>query len=77
MPEPAELNRTAGPAGFRRSWHTKLPLAWLIVAALFLITSLTAYLVDLAVHPNMMLTWYDLNVYNDAGLITRQLPSIL
>jgi len=77
VPEPAELNRTAGPAGFRRSWHTKLPLAWLIVAALFLITSLTAYLVDLAVHPNMMLTWYDLNVYNDAGLITRQLPSIL
>ncbi len=24
-----------------------------------------------------MLNWYDLNVYNDAGLITRQLPSIL
>ena len=49
----------------------------LILAALFFALSLTAYLVDQAVHPHSVLTWYDLNVYNDAGLITRQLPSIL
>ena len=44
---------------------------------LFFALSLTAYLVDQAIHRNALLTWYDLNVYNDAGLITRQLPSIL
>src|SRR5260221_150207 len=48
-----------------------------ILAALFFALALTAYLVDQAVHPRGVLTWYDLNVYNDAGLITRQLPSIL
>jgi alpha-1,2-mannosyltransferase len=49
----------------------------LILAALFFALSLTAFLVDQAVHTHSVLTWYDLNVYNDAGLITRQLPSIL
>ena len=48
-----------------------------ILAALFFLLSLTAFLVDQAVHRHAVLTWYDLNVYNDAGLITRQLPSIL
>ena len=47
------------------------------MAALFFLLSLTAFLVDQAVHRHAVLTWYDLNVYNDAGLITRQLPSIL
>ena len=51
--------------------------AGLVLAALFFALSLTAYLADQAVHPHAVLTWYDLNVYNDAGLITRQLPSIL
>jgi alpha-1,2-mannosyltransferase len=54
-----------------------LGIAALVVAALFFLLSLTAYLTDLATHRGMLLTWYDLNVYNDAGLITRQLPSIL
>ena len=58
-------------------WHGMLRSTGLILAALFFALSLTAYLVDQAVHTHSVLTWYDLNVYNDAGLITRQLPSIL
>ena len=44
---------------------------------LFFLISLTAYLTDAVVHPAFVLNWYDLNVYNDAGLITRQLPFYL
>jgi alpha-1,2-mannosyltransferase len=58
-------------------WHRILGSTGLILAVLFFILSLTAYLTDQAVHRHAVLTWYDLNVYNDAGLITRQLPSIL
>ena len=58
-------------------WHGLLRSTGLILAALFFALALTAYLVDQAVHTHSLLTWYDLNVYNDAGLITRQLPSIL
>ena len=59
------------------SWHRLLGNTGLILAVLFFVLSLTAYLTDQAVHRHAVLTWYDLNVYNDAGLITRQLPSIL
>ncbi|HEX9064518.1 MAG TPA: glycosyltransferase 87 family protein [Streptosporangiaceae bacterium] len=51
--------------------------AGLVLGALLFALSLTGYLVDQAVHRHAVLTWYDLNVYNDAGLITRQLPAIL
>lgn len=54
-----------------------LALASLVVAALFFAAAVTAFLTDSAVHPGALLDWYDLNVYNDAGLITRQLPSYL
>ena len=58
-------------------WRRILGSTGLILAVLFFLLSLTAYLTDQAVHRHAVLTWYDLNVYNDAGLITRQLPSIL
>src|SRR6266436_8745027 len=58
-------------------WHRILGSGGLILAALLFAFALTAYLVDQAVHVHEVLTWYDLNVYNDSGLITRQLPSIL
>src|SRR5579875_3547784 len=58
-------------------WNRIIGGGGLAVAGLLYLTSLTAYLTDLAVHPGALLDWYDLNVYNDAGLITRQLPSIL
>src|SRR5260221_5248783 len=58
-------------------WHRILGSGGLILAALLFAFALTAYLVDQAVHRHAVLTWYDLNVYNDSGLITRQLPSIL
>ncbi len=51
-------------------------LLGMVVSALLFVTSLTAYLIDAISHLGV-LTWYDLNVYNDAGLIARQLPSIL
>jgi alpha-1,2-mannosyltransferase len=55
-----------GPASRRRRWA-------LTVAALVCVLSLAAYLADLQ-RPGQMLSWYDLNVYNHAGLITRTLP---
>jgi len=61
----------------RMPWNRIIGGGGLAVAGLLYLTSLTAYLTDLAVHPGALLDWYDLNVYNDAGLITRQLPSIL
>jgi alpha-1,2-mannosyltransferase len=73
--EPADA---AGGDRPRRSlWHLLLGTGGLTLAILFFLLSLTAFLVDQAVHRHTILTWYDLNVYNDAGLITRQLPSIL
>jgi Glycosyltransferase family 87 len=65
-------------AGFRQvPWSRMLGIAALVMAALFFLLSLTAYVTDLATHRGVLLSWYDLNVYNDSGLITRQLPSIL
>ncbi len=63
--------------------HRSLPLSrtlgivGLTVAGLLFVTALVAYLTDAIVHPGFVLNWYDLNVYEDAGLITRQLPSYL
>ena len=48
-----------------------------IVGALLALTSLAAYATDIVTHPGSLLTWYDLNVYNDAGLIARELPGYL
>jgi alpha-1,2-mannosyltransferase len=45
----------------------------LTVATLVCVFSLAAYLADLQ-RSGQMLSWYDLNVYNHAGLITRTLP---
>lgn len=65
-------------AGLRQvPWNRVLGIAAMVVAALFFLLSLTAYLADLATHRGMLVDWFDLNVYNDAGLITRQFPSIL
>lgn len=80
MQAQAELDRTDAHEVSRLRqlpWNRMLVLAGLIVAALFFLTSLTGYVVDFATHRGGLLSWYDLNVYNDAGLITRQLPSIL
>ena len=73
--EPADAVGRAWPR--QLPWRRILGSGGLILAALFFAFALTAYLVDQAVHRHAVLTWYDLNVYNDSGLITRQLPSIL
>jgi alpha-1,2-mannosyltransferase len=76
----AELDRTdaASPSWARRlPWYRILGIAGLAVCALAFALSLTSYAADQAVHRGLLLTWYDLRVYNDAGLITRELPSIL
>jgi alpha-1,2-mannosyltransferase len=57
----------AGPASRWRGWI--LPAA---AAACAL--SLAGYLAEMAWHPGPMLNWYDLNVYDHAGLIVRSLP---
>jgi len=73
--EPADVVGRGRPR--QLPWHRILVSGGLILAALFFAFSLTAYLVDQAVHRHAVVTWYDLHVYNAAGLITRQLPSIL
>jgi glycosyl transferase family 87 len=40
--------------------------------------ALAAYVADVATHPlGLTLDWFDLNIYNHAGLITRQSPATL
>ena len=74
----AELERTVtGGVPRQLPWRGAVSGAGLIVGALLFLTALAAYVADLAAHPGLVLDWYDLNVYNDAGLITRDLPSIL
>jgi alpha-1,2-mannosyltransferase len=60
----------AGPVSRLRGWA--LPVA----AAVFAL-AIAAYVADLASHPGQLLGWYDLNVYNHAGLIARNLPAQL
>ncbi len=80
MQAQAEMDPTDAPGPFpprQPPWRRLICGGGLVLAGLFFALSLAAYLADQAIHPHTMLTWYDLNVYNDAGLITRQLPSIL
>jgi alpha-1,2-mannosyltransferase len=70
-PGPATAAGTQ-PAGDRQSWR---PLAG--GAAAFGL-ALAAYLADVATHPiKLTLGWFDLNIYNHAGLITRHAPDTL
>jgi alpha-1,2-mannosyltransferase len=71
-----DRTRVVSPVG-QPPWNRILALAGLVVAALLLAASVAGYAADLAAHSGKVVDWYDLNVYNDAGLITRQLPSIL
>ena len=57
-------------------WRRVFQVFGLVLAALLFVTSVTAYLTDAIFHVQV-LSWYDLNVYNDAGLIVRQLPRLL
>jgi len=60
--------RSTGPVRRPRRW------AWAGAAAAFAV-ALAAYVADVAFHPqSQLLGWYDLNVYNHAGLIARSLP---
>jgi alpha-1,2-mannosyltransferase len=67
----------SGASQRRSPWPRAFAGAGLVLGVLFFALALTAYLVDQAVHRHLVLNWYDLNVYNDSGLITRQLPAIL
>jgi len=52
--------------------------AFLAAAAAAFVLSLAAYVADVAFHPHgLLLNWYDLGVYNDAGLIARHDPAAL
>jgi alpha-1,2-mannosyltransferase len=64
------LKRASG-TGTRSS-----PRAWALpVAVAVCALALAAYLADMLLHPpGKMLDWYDLNVYNHAGLIARTSP---
>src|SRR5208282_3252744 len=60
----------AGPASRRRGWARPAAAAACALAV-------AGYLAELAWHPGPMLNWYDLNVYDHAGLIARTLPQRL
>jgi len=60
----------AGPASRRRGWALR-------AAAAACAVSLAAYLAEMAWHPGPMLNWYDLSVYDQAGLVARSLPRLL
>jgi alpha-1,2-mannosyltransferase len=60
----------AAPASRRRGWALPVAAAAFVLAA-------AGYLAELAWHPGPMLNWYDLNVYDQAGLIARTLPQQL
>jgi alpha-1,2-mannosyltransferase len=50
----------------------------LAIAAGAFVVALAAYLTDMAVHPLPdMMTWYDLRIYNNAGLLVREFPAML
>src|SRR6202046_3886853 len=50
----------------------------LATAAVAFALALAAYVADVATHPlKLTLDWFDLNIYNHAGLITRHAPSTL
>jgi len=60
------------PAAGRRGWR---PLAW---AATAFALALAAYVAVVATHPiRLTLGWFDLNIYNHAGLIVRHAPDTL
>jgi alpha-1,2-mannosyltransferase len=59
-----------GPASRRRRWALPAAVACGVL-------SLAGYLVLLVTHAGVMLNWYDLNVYNHAGLIARTQPARL
>jgi alpha-1,2-mannosyltransferase len=62
----------ARPAGGRPGGRA---LPWSAAAFVF---ALAAYAVDVATHPiNLTLGWFDLNIYNQAGLIVRHAPDTL
>lgn len=75
----AALGRAAalGRLRSRSPWSRLFSITGLLLAVLLFATAVTAYIVDSISHVGAVLNWYDLNVYNDAGLIVRQLPSIL
>jgi len=66
--------KRASAAGFlprQRRWPLLVAIGFCAVVA-------AAYLADVLLHrPGQMLDWYDLNVYNHAGLITRSAPGRL
>jgi alpha-1,2-mannosyltransferase len=49
----------------------------LVIAAVLAGLALAAYIADVALHPLIAVDWYDLHVYNDAGLIARHTPATL
>jgi alpha-1,2-mannosyltransferase len=70
----------AGLAAPDRSRQERTPRGRLILVltAVALAASVAAYLADMIAHPHHdLLTWYDLNVYNDAGRIARHSPARL
>jgi alpha-1,2-mannosyltransferase len=67
------LRRSSGAGASSRRRARSLAVAVAVCAL-----ALAAYLADMVLHRHgQMLDWYDLNVYNDAGLIARNSPGKL
>jgi alpha-1,2-mannosyltransferase len=56
----------------------RLDRRMLAVAAALFVLAAAGYAADVALHPlRLTLTWFDLNIYNDAGLVTRHATNTL
>jgi alpha-1,2-mannosyltransferase len=77
MPVASAESDLAAPVGAQPEGGRHGGRALACAAAAFAL-ALAAYLADVATHPlALTLDWFDLNIYNHAGLITRQAPATL
>jgi alpha-1,2-mannosyltransferase len=77
MPVASAESRLAAPVGAQSAGGRHGGRVLACAAGAFAL-AVAAYLADVATHPlALTLDWFDLNIYNHAGLITRQAPATL
>jgi selenide, water dikinase len=74
----AMVQAARGPADRAEAPGARLDRRALVLAAALFGLAIAGYAADVATHPlRLTLTWFDLNIYNNAGLITRHAQDTL
>ncbi len=74
----AEATPAPADGAARRPTDGRLHRRALVLAGGLFALAVAGYAADVAFHPlRMTLTWFDLNIYNDAGLVTRHATNTL